>query len=209
MEEAGSSAKPMAIPKHITQDDPAIMSFSPSKMSTQTLDHFNHEDSKGMPLESSWTFWIDKAMHNASLNEYKANIKKVYTVSTAQGFWSVFNHIPNVSELRLRCYYHLMRDEREPVWEDPVLANGGVWRIKCPKYHTVSENLKAFFVKTKIINSLILKKLCTPIHSLMYGKSYFWLPLVNNLWIFSMMMMKSVVFLCLQEKKTTSSKFGI
>lgn len=144
MEEAGgsmanapaSSAKPMAIPKHITQDDPAIMSFSPSKMSTQTLDHFNHEDSKGMPLESSWTFWIDKAMHNASLNEYKANIKKVYTVSTAQGFWSVFNHIPNVSELRLRCYYHLMRDEREPVWEDPVLANGGVWRIKCPKYHT-------------------------------------------------------------------------
>jgi len=143
MEEAGgstanapASAKPMAIPKHITQDDPAIMSFSPSKMSTQTLDHFNHEDSKGMPLESSWTFWIDKAMHNASLNEYKANIKKVYTVSTAQGFWSVFNHIPNVSELRLRCYYHLMRDEREPVWEDPVLANGGVWRIKCPKYHT-------------------------------------------------------------------------
>ena len=160
MEEAGgsmanapASAKPMAIPKHITQDDPAIMSFSPSKMSTQTLDHFNHEDSKGMPLESSWTFWIDKAMHNASLNEYKANIKKVYTVSTAQGFWSVFNHIPNVSELRLRCYYHLMRDEREPVWEDPVLANGGVWRIKCPKYHTVREKLGVLLYR-KIIREI-------------------------------------------------------
>jgi hypothetical protein len=42
------------------------------------------------------------------------------------------------SELRLRSYYHLMRDEREPLWEDPALSNGGVWRIKCPKRETVS-----------------------------------------------------------------------
>ena len=55
-----------------------------------------------------------------------------------QGFWSVFNHIPDVSELKLRSYYHLMRDEREPVWEDPALCHGGVWRIKCPKRDTVS-----------------------------------------------------------------------
>jgi len=29
-----------------------------------------------------------------------------------------------------------MRDEREPLWEDPALSNGGVWRIKCPKRET-------------------------------------------------------------------------
>ena len=136
-----AAAKPMAIPKHVGSDDPAIMSFSPSKMTSQTLDHFNRQESEGVPLQTSWTFWLDKAVHNASLNEYKANIKKIYTVSTVQGFWSVYKHIPDVSELRLRSYYHLMRDEREPVWEDPALANGGVWRIKCPKRDTVRDML--------------------------------------------------------------------
>jgi len=131
-----SKARPMAIPKHVGQEDPAIMSFSPTKMTSQTIDHFNLEESQGVPLQTAWTFWIDKAMHNASLNEYKANIKRIYTVSTVQGFWSVYKHIPDVSELRLRSYYHLMRDEREPLWEDPALSNGGVWRIKCPKRET-------------------------------------------------------------------------
>lgn len=141
MDQAEKAARPMAIPKHVGQEDPAIMSFSPSKMTSQTLDHFDMQESQGVPLQTAWTFWIDKAMHNASLTEYKANIKKIYTVSTVQGFWSVYKHIPDVSELKLRSYYHLMRDEREPVWEDPVLANGGVWRIKCPKRDTVSANL--------------------------------------------------------------------
>jgi len=131
-----SKARPMAIPKHVGQEDPAIMSFSPSKMTSQTIDRFNLEEQQGVPLQTAWTFWIDKAIHNASVNEYKANIKRIYTVSTVQGFWSVYKHIPDVSELRLRSYYHLMRDEREPLWEDPALCNGGVWRIKCPKRET-------------------------------------------------------------------------
>jgi len=134
MEEA--KARPMAIPKHIGQEDPSIMSFSPSKMTSQTLDHFSQSENEGVPLQTAWTFWLDKAVHNASLSEYKANIRKIYSVSTVQGFWSVYNHIPDVSELKLRSYYHLMRDEREPVWEDPALCHGGVWRIKCPKRDT-------------------------------------------------------------------------
>jgi len=89
-----------------------------------------------VPLHTAWTFWLDRPVHNASMAEYKANLKKIYTVSTVQGFWSVYHHIPEIFELKLRTYYHLMREEKEPLWEDPSLARGGVWRIKCPKRET-------------------------------------------------------------------------
>jgi len=129
---------PKAIPSHVMAEaaSPPEMSFSPSKLSTSTIDTFNHEEESGVPLQTAWTFWLDRPVHNASMAEYKASLKKIYTVSTVQGFWSVFHHIPQVWELKLRTYYHLMREEKEPLWEDPSLAKGGVWRIKCPKRET-------------------------------------------------------------------------
>jgi len=76
---------------------------------------------------------------NATAAEYRASLRKIYTVSTVQGFWSVYDHIPDVRELQPRSYYHVMRGEdRQPLWEDPSLSAGGVWRIKCHKKDTVS-----------------------------------------------------------------------
>jgi hypothetical protein len=79
-----------AIPRHII-NDPAnfqdhgkagssapnlgsspMMSFSPSKIPSHTLNKFSQDESSGVPLQTSWTFWIDRSSNNSTLSEYKA-----------------------------------------------------------------------------------------------------------------------------------------
>ena len=80
---------------------------------------------------------MDKAPQaGASLDDYTANLRTVYTVSTIEGFWQVFNNIPIPSKLPPRYSYHLMRGTRKPIWEDPLVENGGCWKLKCVKRDT-------------------------------------------------------------------------
>lgn len=93
-------------------------------------------------------------------------------MNTVQSFWAVFNNIPSVSAVQVSIFfniffiininiqtyinyfcqvrysYHLMRDERYPLWEEPVNQNGGTWRLKCHKSDTV--NIKFFYIIYKI-----------------------------------------------------------
>ncbi|XP_013401670.1 eukaryotic translation initiation factor 4E type 3-like, partial [Lingula anatina] len=68
--------------------------------------------------------------------EYEATLRKLYTVSTVQGFWSVYNNIPEPEKLNVRYCYHLMRYEIKPMWEDSANLKGGNWRIKVYKEDT-------------------------------------------------------------------------
>ncbi|RUS79563.1 hypothetical protein EGW08_012693, partial [Elysia chlorotica] len=88
------------------------------------------------PLQTSWTFWIDRSVRGTTAKEYESSLTKIYSVDTVQGFWSVYNHIPEPSKLSIRYSYHLMRQSRRPVWEDEENSEGGNWTLKCKKQDT-------------------------------------------------------------------------
>ncbi|CAF0823339.1 unnamed protein product [Didymodactylos carnosus] len=88
------------------------------------------------PLASSWTFWLldNQKLKTTSKNDYESGLSRIYEVATVQEFWSVFNNIPAPSKLLNRVSYHLMRNNRKPLWEDAENINGGIWTAKCSKH---------------------------------------------------------------------------
>ncbi|XP_026293875.1 eukaryotic translation initiation factor 4E type 3 [Frankliniella occidentalis] len=122
-----------------TMTDPVDSSCDFSKspvFSSAAINKMENQESDGVPLQTPWTFWLDRCVHGSSADEFQANLKKIYTVRTAQGFWAVFNNIPAANEINVRASYHLMREVHKPLWEEPYNRYGGTWRIKCQKRDT-------------------------------------------------------------------------
>uniref|UniRef100_H2Y9Y6 Eukaryotic translation initiation factor 4E type 3 n=1 Tax=Ciona savignyi TaxID=51511 RepID=H2Y9Y6_CIOSA len=116
-------------------NSPVPASESP-RLSRKAISNLGDTEKSGVPLNSAWTLWLDRSVPNLTASEYEANLRKIYTVSTIESFWGVYNHIPPPSGLTPRYSYHLMRNDIRPVWEDKVNANGGMWKLRCHKSFT-------------------------------------------------------------------------
>lgn len=81
------------------------------------------------PLEHSWTFWFDNPSAKSKAAAWGSTIRPIYTFSTVEDFWSVYNNIHHPSKLTTGADFHCFKNKIEPKWEDPVCANGGKWTM--------------------------------------------------------------------------------
>lgn len=85
------------------------------------------------PLENAWTFWFDNPLTKTKQAAWGSSIRPIYTFSTVEEFWGLYNNIHHPSKLAVGADFHCFKKKIEPKWEDPICANGGKWTVTYQK----------------------------------------------------------------------------
>jgi len=111
------------------EDDPAVKNLFEKTVNSKK----NIYSTEPIPLNNPWTFWVDRTERGVNLEQYDANLRRIYTVYTVQRFWAVYYNIPKPADLQVRSSLHMMRDDRKPVWEEEYNCKGGTFRLRVHK----------------------------------------------------------------------------
>ncbi|POM79562.1 Eukaryotic initiation factor 4E, partial [Phytophthora palmivora] len=85
------------------------------------------------PLQNRWVLWYDNPKKRHSTESWEENLKNVYTFSTVEDFWCLYNNILAPTKLSIGSNYHLFKEGIRPMWEDPINAKGGKWIFTNPR----------------------------------------------------------------------------
>lgn len=77
-------------------------------------------------LENRWTLWYYLPKKGIPWEECQ---ERVYSFTTGEHFWSMFNHLIKPSELPAVADLALFKKNYRPMWEDAINKNGGRWLI--------------------------------------------------------------------------------
>jgi translation initiation factor 4E len=77
--------------------------------------------------ENSWTLWFDNPSGRQKATTWGASLRNVYTFSTVEDFWCLYNNIVTPSRLVSGSDFSLFKTGVEPKWEDTQNQLGGKW----------------------------------------------------------------------------------
>lgn len=97
-------------------------------------------------LEHSWTFWYDNYSAKSKQKTWGSSLRPVYTFSTVEDFWCIYNNVIQPSQLTPGADFHCFKVGIEPKWEDPTCARGGKWSITSPRGKSVTDTLWLYTV---------------------------------------------------------------
>lgn len=84
------------------------------------------------PLQSTWTMWYNPASKNTSSKAWTSNVRPIWSYSTVEDFWRLFNNLVPPSRLPQGSNYHMFKHGVAPEWEDPYNRKGGKWVVMLP-----------------------------------------------------------------------------
>jgi len=94
------------------------------------------------PLKFAWTLWYDAQLANGKRPaQWGENMKEVYTFTTVEDFWRMYNNIALASQIQQGCSFSLFKKGIEPKWEDPKNEKGGKWTVMVPKNRNLLDTL--------------------------------------------------------------------
>jgi len=93
----------------------------------------NIDFNKKHTLEHSWTLWFDNPTGRQKQTTWGASLRAVYTFSTVEDFWCMYNNIVTPSRLVSGSDFSLFKSGVEPKWEDTHNQYGGKWTFLIPK----------------------------------------------------------------------------
>jgi translation initiation factor 4E len=115
---------------------------------TQQLNRQTEAALKKHPLEHPWTFWFDNPNGKQKQATWGSSIRAVYTFSTVEDFWCLYNNVLQPSKLGTGTDFHCFKAGIEPKWEDPKCTNGGKWTASPPRGTVGKGALDIFWLHT-------------------------------------------------------------
>lgn len=84
------------------------------------------------PLQSTWTMWYNPASKQSSSKAWTSNVRPIWSYSTVEDFWRLFNNLVPPSRLPQGSNYHMFKHGVQPEWEDDFNRAGGKWVVMLP-----------------------------------------------------------------------------
>lgn len=136
-EVAKAPLPPLSFNPKITAPEDAVWGEPPT---AEALEQMKKQDP---PLKHTWSVWEQHVRTKEKGSQYADATKLTVNFSTVKEFWSVWNHLPQPSELLdgkkwmresgdsrtiVDCLM-VFREGIKPEWEDPVNARGGHFQV--------------------------------------------------------------------------------
>lgn len=94
------------------------------------------------PLHWAWTMYYNPASKSNNSKSWTSNVRPIWTFSTVEDFWKLFNNLVPPSRLPIGSNYHMFKSGIQPEWEDAANKEGGKWSVMFPQKG--EENCKRF-----------------------------------------------------------------
>ena len=80
-------------------------------------------------FKSKWNIWYHHEKDNWKLEGFK----KIYEIKTVKNFWQLYNNWNKLGGITNKHFF-IMKENVNPIWEDPTNLKGGCWSFKILEY---------------------------------------------------------------------------